>query len=116
MIEVQEGCFLFGNSRFTANAFSHSCTKLGNRDFVSKFIRKKWKTAPCDFIYKWPVKTSSVSCIEQILQFKVAYYSFFPITACATRAKQAKQDLSRMQNSRERDKETPRSNNMKTSE
>ena len=49
-----------------------------------------------------------MSCIEQILQFKVAYYTFFSNNSVRdARAKQAKQDLSRMQNSRERDKENP---------
>ena len=32
------------------------------------------ETAVCDFINQWSVKTSSVSCMEQILQFKDCQY------------------------------------------
>ena len=45
------------------NALSHSCNKLGNLDFVSKFAER---IKDRDL-----VKTSSLLCIEQTFQFKV---------------------------------------------
>ena len=40
MMEAYEGCFLVGRLCL-AGALSHSCTKLGNHDFVSKFPERK---------------------------------------------------------------------------
>jgi len=51
--------------RACSDALSHSCAKLGNGDFVFKFVERNRR-----LINKWSVKTSGVSRIEQILQFK----------------------------------------------
>ena len=38
---MREGCFLIWYTLLYSNALSHSCTELGNCDFVSKCLRKE---------------------------------------------------------------------------
>ena len=51
-----------------SDTLSHSCSKLGNRDFVSQFVGRI-EVSTVILLINDRSKTSSVSCIEQILQY-----------------------------------------------